>query len=241
MTMAKKQKEVKVAHVPSKTSINLFIEEKHTGKNIIEILIFLVFMFCVALFSKFVVQGQLDEMNRLESNYHSMENEILEIQTSLVDYEEVRVEYSHYGNSYLNAEEILQQDREKMLDLIEDELLHSGALVNCSMSGNVATLTINSNRLSSVSAVVENLEKSSIVNYVVVSNAATKNTDSQQTVRPEQITSTMTIYFADASETLEDTEQNNDSGSNFFSEAIENVKEGTASDLAQTEVEGGAE
>ena len=241
MTMAKKQKEAKVTHVPSKTSINLFIEEKHTGRNIVEILIFLVFMFCVALFSKFVVQGQLDEMNRLESNYHSLENEVQETEESLADYEEIRVEYSHYGNSYLNDEETLLQDRLEMLDLIEEELLSSGALVNCSISGNVATLTINSSSLSSVSAVANDLEQSSIVNYVSVSNAATKNNDSQTTAQPEQIVSTMTIYFADASETLDDTEQNNDSSDGLLSEAIENVKEGTASDLAQTDVEGDGE
>ena len=64
-TQTKAGKASAPAKVPVKNSINLFIEEKHTGKNVAEIAIFAVFMVGVALFSKFCVQGKLDEMSRL--------------------------------------------------------------------------------------------------------------------------------------------------------------------------------
>ena len=59
-TQTKAGKASAPAKVPVKNSINLFIEEKHTGKNVAEIAIFAVFMVGVALFSKFCVQGKLD-------------------------------------------------------------------------------------------------------------------------------------------------------------------------------------
>ena len=58
-TQTKAGKASAPAKVPVKNSINLFIEEKHTGKNVAEIAIFAVFMVGVALFSKFCVQGKL--------------------------------------------------------------------------------------------------------------------------------------------------------------------------------------
>ena len=45
-TQTKAGKASAPAKVPVKNSINLFIEEKHTGKNVAEIAIFAVFMSC---------------------------------------------------------------------------------------------------------------------------------------------------------------------------------------------------
>ncbi len=243
-TQTKTGKAGAAARVPVKTSINLFIEEKHAGKNAAELAIFAVFMVGVALFSKFCVQAKLDEISMLESNYHQMEQQVEQAKEATASYEDVRVEYSHYGNGYLNAEEASLQDRMDMLDLIEDKLLKAGALQNISLSGNVATLTINSARLSSVSDVVQDLEESDIVLYVSVSNAATKdqnvNADAQSG-QPENVITTMTIYFT--SPQGEDTTQEEDgsTSANPLADAMDNVAQGTASDLAQTDVEGGAE
>ena len=238
----KERKAVQNARIPSKTSINLFIEEKHTGKYVVEILIFLVFMCGVAVFSKVCVQGKLDEMNRLESNYHQLENEVEEAKASLADYEDIRSEYSHYGNGYLNSNELALQDRLDMLALVEEKLLNQGALVEISISGNVATLTINSAKLASVSDVAEELEESDIVTYVTVSNAATKEQSQSQAAEDgtsENVVTSMTIYFTSPSGEQSDETEEEDGGSNFLTEAMENVAEGTASDLAQTDVTGG--
>ena len=229
---------------PVKTSINLFIEEKHTGKNAAEIAIFAVFMVGVALFSKFCVQGKLDEMSRLESNYHQMEQQVEEAKNAASSYEDVRVEYSHYGNGYLNAEECAMQDRMDMLDLIEAELLKKGALESLDLSGNVAYLTINSAKLASVSDVVQDLEDSDIVTYVSVSTAATKDQNyaaAAENPQGDDVVTTLTIYFTSPAGDEADTEDTGDGVSNPLADAMNNVAQGTASDLAQTDVEGGAE
>lgn len=230
--------------IPDKTSINLFIEEKHTGKNMAEIAIFLVFMCGVALFSKVFVQGKLDEINRLESNYHQMEAQVEEAKASLEPYEEIRAEYSHYGNGYLNTEEATLQDRMEILGLVEKELMQSDALLSMSMSGNVATLSINSAKLASVSDVTARLEESPLVTYVVVSNAATKEQNaSEAQSAAENVISSMTIYFtaAGAETETEETASTGVTVVNPLSEAMENVAEGVASDLSQTDVEGNAQ
>lgn len=229
--------------MPDKTSINLFIEEKHMGKNMAEIAIFLVFMCGVALFSKVFVQGKLDEINRLEGNYHRMEAQVEEAKASLEPYEEIRAEYSHYGNGYLNTDESSLQDRMEILGLVEKELMQSDALLSLSMSGNVATLSINSAKLSSVSDVTARLEESPLVTYVVVSNAATKDQSALDEGAGENVISSMTIYFTPAGTDTE-TEDEADSGvpvPNPLAEAMENVAEGVASDLSQTDVEGSAQ
>ncbi len=91
---------------------------------------------------------------------------------------------------------------------------------------------------------VQDLEESDIVLYVSVSNAATKdqnvNADAQSG-QPENVITTMTIYFT--SPQGEDTTQEEDgsTSANPLADAMDNVAQGTASDLAQTDVEGGAE
>lgn len=230
------------AKVPVKNSINLFIEEKHTGKNVAEIAIFAAFMVGVALFSKFCVQGKLDEMSRLESNYHQMEQQVAEAEASVENYEDLRVEYSHYGNGYLSADELAMQDRMAMLDLIEDELLKKGALLNFSLSENVATLTINSAKLASVSEVVQDLEASDIVTYAFVSTAATKDQNQNaESGKPEKVISTLTIYFKSPEGAEPSAETSDENSVNPLTQAMENVAQGAASDLAQTNVEGNEE
>lgn len=243
-TQTKAGKASAPAKVPVKNSINLFIEEKHTGKNVAEIAIFAVFMVGVALFSKFCVQGKLDEMSRLESNYHQMEQQVAEAETSVENYEDLRVEYSHYGNGYLSADELAMQDRMAMLDLIEDELLKKGALLNFSLSENVATLTINSAKLASVSEVVRDLEASDIVTYAFVSTAATKDQNLNQNAesgKPEKVISTLTIYFKSPEGAEPSAETADENSVNPLTQAMENVAQGAASDLAQTNVEGNEE
>lgn len=241
-TQTKAGKASAPAKVPVKNSINLFIEEKHTGKNVAEIAIFAVFMVGVALFSKFCVQGKLDEMSRLESNYHQMEQQVAEAEASVENYEDLRVEYSHYGNGYLSADELAMQDRMAMLDLIEDELLKKGALLNFSLSENVATLTINSAKLASVSEVVQDLEASDIVTYAFVSTAATKDQNQNaESGKPEKVISTLTIYFKSPEGAEPSAEAAGENSVNPLTQAMENVAQGAASDLAQTDVEGNEE
>lgn len=163
----------KSGKMPSKTSINLLIVEKNTTKNLASILIFVVFMVAVGVFVKFMVVDQLNEINRMETRYDQEKKQLEALKESNQVYEQVRAEHSHYGNSYLNDEEMALQDRLDILRVIEEELLHQNALQSIAVSGNVAQLTINSSKLRNVSEIVASLEDRKNVEYVTVSNSVT--------------------------------------------------------------------
>lgn len=178
--------------IPSKRSINLLYVEKHTGRNIAELMVFACFMVCLVLFSKFMVVDKLAEIDRLQSNYKQMERSVEAAKGSVADSDRIRAEYSHYGNGYLNDDEKALQDRMAILKVIEDKILRKDALKNVSLSGNTATLTINSSKLSSVSALVKEIESEEIVSYVQVQGAASQ----ADAVRAnDQVITTMTITF----------------------------------------------
>lgn len=181
---------------PEKTSINLFIIENRKRKNVIAILCFAAFMTAVALFTKFVIYEDINEINRLETAYNQRLSEISRMRAETTDYERIRAEYSRYGNGYLNDEEKAEQDRMAVLDVIENELRPKEALIAIKISGNDAVLTINTLKLANVSEVVQNLEHQDIVEYVTVSNAATleKKQDTAQ-VGSGDVTTEMTIHF----------------------------------------------
>jgi len=170
---------------PVKTSINLMVVEKHTGRNIRSVLIFAAFMVALAFFTRYMVIDKIMDINNRESRYNQQEDLLEKLKQSNEVYDQVRAEYSHYDNSYLSDDERSLQDRMDILRIIEDELLDRDALQNISISGNSAVLTVNAGRLSNIAQIVGKLESKSIVDYVTVSNAQTDDATLQSGYTPE--------------------------------------------------------
>ncbi|MGN1023500.1 MAG: hypothetical protein ACI4OJ_08380 [Lachnospiraceae bacterium] len=197
---------------PDKTSINLLYVEDHGKQNRTAIGLFAVYLVLLGLFTRFGVICQLQKINDMESEYNSLQNQVDTLEAQNVDYDAVRADYSHYGNGYLNDDEKAQQDRMKILDVIEDKLLPSDALQDITISQNTATLTINSEKLKNVSEIVADLESESIVSYVTVtqstgtSAAQAASEDTAAASDGKNVTSTMTIVFKDANADAGDTE-----------------------------------
>lgn len=181
---------------PSKRSLNLCQNDEDEHKTAKTWIAFAIYLVCLALFVHFGVFNQLQKINNLESVYNATEAQLSELQDANSDYEEVRAEYSHYGNGYLNDEEKALQDRLDMIDVIEQQLLDQGALEAIDITGNTAELTINSEKLSNLSEIVANLESSDIVSYVTVSTSTNDQSSSTDSSTSE-VLSTMTITFKD--------------------------------------------
>lgn len=207
--MAAKKSDISIGgqnKYPKKTSVNLCIVESHLKQNIISLLVFAAFMCVVLVFVRIFVMGQYAEVDKMEQEYNSRQQELTDLKTSNSNYEEVRAEYSHYGNGYLNDEETIEQDRLEILKVVEDKLLPAGALENISIDGNTATLTINNKKLANVSDIVASLEENDIVEYATVTNSATEDQTNQMTqdgtetesAQNLSVTSTMTIVFKNA-------------------------------------------
>ena len=118
-----------------------------------------------------------------------MQTQIDQLRASNEKYDQVREEYSHYGNGYLNDEEKIEQNRMAMMRVIQRNVISKSEIQSVEISGNVATLTIDNIRLKTVSDIVASLEDDDIVSFVTVSTAGT-NTDSNALV-----TATVIINF----------------------------------------------
>jgi hypothetical protein len=209
----------KAQKYPEKTSINLLYVEDHGKQNKTAIGLFLVYLVLLALFTRFGVIGQLQKINSMESEYNSLQSQVDTLTAQNAGYDAIRADYSHYGNGYLNDEEKAQQDRMKILDVIEDKLLPSDALQDITITENTATLTINSEKLGNVSEIVADLESEPIVSYVTVTqstgtSAADASSDSTAASDGKNVTSTMTIVFQDANADTGDTESAEESTEN---------------------------
>lgn len=141
------------------------------------------------MFVKFLVVDKLAEAYDAEKAYTQMQTQIDQLRASNEKYDQVREEYSHYGNGYLNDEEKIEQNRMAMMRAIQRNVISKSEIQSVEISGNVATLTIDNIRLKTVSDIVASLEDDDIVSFVTVSTAGT-NTDSNALV-----TATVIINF----------------------------------------------
>lgn len=158
---------------PSKTTINLLYKEKHTAQNIFSLVLFEIFLVALGFFTKYLVIDQIEKVNEAEAVYNSYQNQLDMLRENNADYTKVQDEYSHYGNGYLNEEESPLQDRQKMIDVINQKVQIDSGITSITIDGNTATVEIESVLLKEVSSVVANLESSDIVSYVGVQTAGT--------------------------------------------------------------------
>lgn len=232
----------KTGKYPQKRSINLYIQEKHTKQNVIALILFGIYLVGLAFFAKYGVIDQIAKINEYENNYNNTEALLTAMQEQNSDYDEVLVEYSHYGNGYLTDDEKLLQDREDILDVLEKELIDNGALQNVSISGNTATLTFDSTKLSNVSELVKSLESYDIVSYASVSTSSSQtgtvaSTDGEETTEVTAVTTTMTIVFNDVSEDeiTEETTESTEATTETTEAATETTTESTEAATDTTE------
>lgn len=156
---------------PDKTSINLVMKEKDHGNPILQIGVFVVFLAFLAVFVRFAVISKLEEAAAAQSAYMGMQSEIQELEERASGYDEVKKEYSHYSNAYLNEEELLETDRLEVLDLIETCVLPMADIQTISITGANVTLTISDTQLPIVSSIVTALQDDERTGYVTVSTA----------------------------------------------------------------------
>lgn len=184
---------------PSKTSINLIYSEHRTESLVRTLVLFGIYLVLLAAFVFFVILPRIAKLSNAEAAYDKLSAQISDMKDKNSDYEQVRSEYSHYGNNYLNSDEEVMQDRMKILALIDKDLMGQDGVQSITVSGNVATLTISSDLLKNVAGIVATLEAEDMVSYVTVSTASStvksQNAQSKSDAAVKDITSTMTIYF----------------------------------------------
>ena len=179
---------------PDKTSINLIVRDSEMDPKK-RVVIMVLVAIIAALFLKFMIFDRIWAGYEAQRDYTEMKTKIAELQIVTGDYEKVRAEYSHYGNSYANQEESVEQDRAVIMSVINSDVLSKADMQSLEVTGNVATVSIDNIRLGTVSAIVASLESEQTVSFVNVSTAGTNTNDAGSTVQ-----ATLSITFNDGGE-----------------------------------------
>lgn len=187
---------------PSKKTINLMYREHDTQDRVFTIVLFALFMIFLYFFSCYGVAAQLARADAAEANYSRMEQNLEKMKEANSQYASVRADYSHYGNGYLNDEELSRQDRVTMLNVIDERVHAAGGIQTIQIQDNIAVITVGVTDAQRLPDIILSLEGSEYVNYVTAQTAATDEDKDKLSLSadgtPDQplfVTGQLTIYF----------------------------------------------
>ena len=179
--------------VPSKVLMNLCYPRTNGQHALKSLAFFAVYLVLLAAFTRFLVYGELQRADRAEAKYAAAEQSLETIQDANAVYAEVRAQYSHYGNGYLNEAEKALPDRIDALDTIDRCISSHGSIQSLQISGTEASVSLQMSDGSHLSEILAALEADPMVSYT---QASMSQTQSEQSYVSAQIT----IYFRDAAE-----------------------------------------
>ena len=187
---------------PSKKTINLMYREHDTQDRVFTLVLFALFMIFLYFFSCYGVAAQLARADAAEANYSRMEQNLAKMKEANSQYASVRADYSHYGNGYLNEEELSRQDRVTMLNVIDERVHAAGGIQTIQIQDNIAVITVGVTDAQRLPDIILSLEGSEYVNYVTAQTAATDEDKDKLSLSadgtPDQplfVTGQLTIYF----------------------------------------------
>ncbi len=174
--------------IPAKSLLNLCYAEKDTKHYAQSLGVFAVYLVLLAIFAQVFVYGQLRKADRAEAVYTAQETALEAIQQANEVYAEVRAQYSHYGNGYLNADEKAIPDRIQLVDTIDRCVSSYGSIQSLQVSGREASVSLQMSDGAHLSDILAALEAEENVSYTQASMSQTQ--ESQSYVNAE-----ITIYF----------------------------------------------
>lgn len=187
---------------PSKKTINLMYREHDTQDRVFTLVLFALFMIFLYFFSRYGVAAQLARADDAEANYSRMEQNLEKMKEANSQYASVRADYSHYGNGYLNDEELSRQDRVTMLNVIDERVHAAGGIQTIQIQDNIAVITVGVTDAQRLPDIILSLEGSEYVRYVTAQTAATDEDKDKLSLSadgtPDQplfVTGQLTIYF----------------------------------------------
>ncbi|HCI73611.1 MAG TPA: hypothetical protein DHV42_03615 [Lachnospiraceae bacterium] len=190
-----KQKKLKKGKLPVKQTLNLVYKEKDTGRRVFVILAVILFVLALIAFGWFIVRGQLSKVAKARRKYESLQQELTQLHKTASGYEGIDELYSHYGRSYMNAEESALQNRIAILRTINENISISHGLSSIQLTGNTATVSLMSLDMKQVSAIVAELEANPIVSFVTVDTASMDEKGKLARRNGSLVQATLTIEF----------------------------------------------
>ena len=174
--------------LPAKTLMNFCYPKSNGQHTLRSLVIFGAYLVLLAAFTQIFVYGELQRADQAEAQYAAAEKTLEALQEDNAAYAEVRAQYSHYGNGYLNEEEKALPDRIDALDTIDRCISGYGSIQSLQISGTEASVSLQMSDGSHLSDILAALEADPMVSYT---QASMSQTQSEQSYVSAQIT----IYF----------------------------------------------
>ncbi len=181
-------KREKEKSVPSKALLNLCYPKTNGQHALRSLAIFGLYLVLLAAFTRILVYGELQRADRAEAKYAAAEQSLEAIQDANAVYAEVRAQYSHYGNGYLNEEERVLPDRIDALDTIDRCISSYGSIQSLQISGTEASVSLQMSDGSHLSDILAALEADPMVSYTQASMSQTQTEE-------RYVSAQITIYF----------------------------------------------
>ncbi len=178
---------------PSKTTIN-FISNKQAKNDKIALIVFAIFMLCLAVFVKFAVLNPLAKISEAERTYRIREAELNNYRNQLNDYNEVEAKYNELVGSFLTDAELSYLNRLAIINMIEEDVMKYVDVKSWSISNNTIRITTGETTMDTVSKIVDILNTDSRNSYVnVTTTKAEKDSN-------DYVTANIVVTYSGAGE-----------------------------------------
>lgn len=176
MAINLKQKKTAEVVVPTKQHMNFARHESSIDpKKVIPLVLLVVLIGLV--FAKFGILDPLDKKTAALNELSQKQEQLAAVNARLAGYEELEQQYGRYSYGWMNETEVNMVNRMDVLQLMEGRIAVRAFIENMAVNNNVLTLNIHGITLEEASAMVNNLEKSKLVESATVYKAVAEEAE----------------------------------------------------------------
>ncbi len=175
---------------PSKKTMN-FVSDKQAKTNKLSIVLFVIFIVLLLIFTKFFVVDSISKTNDLISAYNANQSQLDALNEQLSDYEEIETKYNELVGVFLNDDEKNCLNRTDIIKLLDDDVLPYVDITNYTISSNQVNVYTGVSSLSTISNVLDILQKDDRTHYVTINRTVADSEDNSL------VSAEILITFAD--------------------------------------------
>ena len=168
----------KTLKCPHKQGINLNMREQKGNPRLTLLVGCLAIVILAGCVAKFGVIDQYRRLDAAQAAYASVHTEYTQMQELLKGYDRLLMEYRTYSMEWAtdgSEDNGTLVDRQKALDLLEQEMLSRGRLVSLQVSGNKMIVAMSGMSLDQISRMFDVIQQSPIVSNVELNLASTED------------------------------------------------------------------
>ena len=164
--------------VANKQSMNLAVFEKKQVNPVRILVTVLVLVLVFVVVGKFGIVDRYEKVDQARSAMQEQQDLYNALLIANAEYNDVLLEFNKYSFGAMTDEERAVADRGEVLDLIEGYLVSAAQIENVSLTANELNVEMSGINLEKASSLMKNLMTDELVKNVTVSNANTKEDES---------------------------------------------------------------